>query len=135
MVGAVIFGLSSSRKWEKCGNKDTRNLDGREYTAINDLENRHLQRLKVVKNPEPRKCNYQAIMGETSIRQSAVPRDEHSLTQFWGKSKTILRHPRTGSVLVESSTANGQGASIWLLAWSFRYLCCASDRLAFSKAG
>jgi len=32
MEGAVIFGLSSNRKWEKCGNKATRDLVGREYT-------------------------------------------------------------------------------------------------------
>jgi len=31
MEGAVIFGLSSNRKWEKCGNKATRDLVGREY--------------------------------------------------------------------------------------------------------
>jgi len=33
MEGAVIFGFSSSRKWEKCGNKATRDLDKREYTV------------------------------------------------------------------------------------------------------
>jgi len=100
---------------------------------INDLENRHLQHLKVVKKPALRKCNYKAIMGgklQLDKVQSQETR-EHSLTQFWGKSKTILRHPRTGRVLVES-TSRKWSRRIDLADWYFR--CSSCSRLSFSLA-
>lgn len=33
MEGAIIFGFSSCRKWEKCGNSVTRDLVDPKYTA------------------------------------------------------------------------------------------------------
>lgn len=63
---------------------------------INDLENRHLLHLKVVKKSVLRKCNYKAIMGgklQLDKVQSQETR-EHSLTQFLGEIKNNFTAPK-----------------------------------------